>query len=79
MVKVAGEAKVDVGEVDEDGDGGAVAADGADKAAVAGIDVRDVAEDLSDTHDGDVFRPDDLLLVLAGHLGTAKADEGGFG
>jgi hypothetical protein len=33
--KMFGEAEVDVGEVDEDGDVGAVAAEGADEAAVA--------------------------------------------
>ena len=60
-MKVAGEAEVDVGEVDEDGDGGAVAADGAHEAAVAGVDARDVAEDLGDAHDGDVFGADDAV------------------
>jgi len=76
---MTGEAEVDVREVDEDGDGGTVSADGADEPAVAGIDVGDVAEDLSDTHDGDVFGTDDLMLVLAGHLGSAESCEGGIG
>jgi hypothetical protein len=77
VMKMAGEAEVDVREVDEDGDGGAIAADRADEAAVAGIDVGDMTEDLSHTHDGDVFGADDLLLMLAGHLGAAEAGEGG--
>jgi hypothetical protein len=76
---VTGEAEVHVREVDEDGNRGPVAADGADEAAVAGIDVGNVAEDLSDTHDGDVFGADDLLLMLAGHLSAAEAAERGLG
>jgi hypothetical protein len=36
-----------------------------------------VAKDLGDTHDGDVFGADDLLLVLAGHLGAAETRERG--
>jgi hypothetical protein len=35
-----------------------------------------VADDLSDAHDGHVFGADDLLLVLARHLGAAEASEG---
>src|SRR6185437_2973418 len=77
--KVASEAEVDVREVDKDGDRGETAADGADEAAVAGIDVGDVAEDLGDAHDGDVLGADDLLLMLASHLGTAEAREGSVG
>ena len=74
--QVASEAEVHVGEVDEDGDAGAIAADGANETAVARIDVGDVAEDLGDAHDGDVLGAHDLLLVLAGHLGAAEAGEG---
>jgi hypothetical protein len=41
--------------------------------------VGDVVQDLGDTHDGDVFGADDLLLVLAGHLGAAETSERGVG
>jgi hypothetical protein len=78
-IKVTGEAEVHVREVDEDGDGGALATDGAGEAAVAGIDVWDVAEDLGDTHDSDVFGADDLLLMLTCHLSAAETGEAGAG
>jgi len=77
--EMSGEAKVDVREVDEDSYGGTVAADGTDKAAVAGIDVGDVAENFCYAHDCNVFGADDLLLMLAGHLGAAEAGEGCVG
>jgi hypothetical protein len=77
-MEMFGEAEVDVGEVDEDGDVGARAAEGADEAAVAGVDVRDVAEDLGDAHDGDVFGADGLGLALLGHVRAAEAGEGGL-
>lgn len=75
-VKVASKAEVDVWEVNQHGDGGELAADGADETAVAGIDVGNVAKDLRDAHDCDVFSSDDLLLALSGHLGAAEASEG---
>jgi hypothetical protein len=74
-----GETEVDVGEVDEDGDVGAAAAEGADEAAVARVDMRDVAEDLGDAHDSDVLGADDLLLAGTLHLRAAEAGEGGGG
>jgi hypothetical protein len=37
-----------------------------------------MAENLSDAHHRDVFCSNDLLLLLAGHLRTAEADEGGI-
>lgn len=77
--KMAGEAEVDVWKVDEDGDRRALPADGADQPAIAGIDVRDVAQDLCDTHHSDIFSADDLLLVLMGHLYAAETCEGGVG
>jgi hypothetical protein len=78
-MEMSGETEVDVGEVDEDGDVGARAAEGADEAAVARVDVGDVAEDLGDAHDGDVFGADDLLLALGEHGVAAEAGEGGGG
>jgi hypothetical protein len=41
--------------------------------------MRDVAEDFSDAHDGDVLCADDLLLVLASHLGAAETGKGRVG
>ena len=76
-MQMAGQTEIDVGKVNEDGDRGAVAADGADEPTVAGIDVGDVAEDFGDTHDGDIFGAHDLLLVLTGHLGAPETREGG--
>jgi len=77
--EMPGEAKVDVREVDEDSYGGTVAADGPDKAAVAGIDMGDVAEDFGYAHDCNVLGADDLLLMLASHLSAAEAGEGCVG
>ena len=78
-VKVVREAEVHIREVDEHSDRGTVSADGADETAVTGIDVRDVAEDFGDAHDGDVFGADNLPLMMTGHLNTAEASEGGVG
>lgn len=78
-VQMAGKPEVDVREIDEDRDRGALAAYGPDEAAVARVDLRDVAEDLGDTHDGDVFGPHHLLLVLPSHLRAPEPGEGGVG
>ncbi len=76
---VGGEAEVDVGEVDEDGDGGALALEGGDELAVLGVDVGRVAEDLGDAHVGDVLGADDAALAGALHLQAAEAEEAGCG
>ena len=73
------ETEVDVGEVDEDSDVGAVALDGGDELAVAGVDVGDMAEDFGDAHDGDVFGSDDAGLAGLLHVRAAEACEGGLG
>ena len=78
-VEVTGEAEVDVGKVDEDGEVRSGGADGADKAAIAAVDARDVAEDFSDAHDGDVFGADGLELAGGAHFSSAEAGEGGVG
>ena len=75
----AGEAEVDVGEVDEDGGGGAASFDGGDEAAVGRVDAWGVAKDLGDTHVGHVFGADDALLACGLHLATAEAEERGAG
>ncbi len=70
-----GEAEIDVGEVDEDGEGGRVALDGGDEAVVARVDAGRVAEDLGDAHVGDVLGADDALLACRFHLRAAEAGE----
>ena len=77
-VQMPGEAEVDVGEVDEDGDVGEVLLYAADKAAIAGVDAGDVEEDFGDAHDGYIFGADDLDLMFGGHLAPAEASEGGL-
>ena len=74
-----GEAEVDVGEVDEDGERGRRALDGGDERAVLRVDVRGVAQDLCDAHVGDVFGADDAVLAGGLHGGAAEAGEGGGG
>jgi len=74
-----GEAEVDVGEVDEDGDGGAGALDVADELLVLAVDVGRVADDLGDAHVGYVFGADDAVLAGFGHALAAETGEGGLG
>ena len=74
-----GEAKVDVGEVDEDGERGAVALEGGDEGATGAEDARHVAEDFGDAHVSDVFGADDAGLAGLLHVRAAEASEGGFG
>jgi hypothetical protein len=75
----AGEAEVDVGEVDEDGGGGALFFDGGDEAAILAVDVGHVPDDLGDAHVGDVFGADDALKAGVFHLFAAEAEAGEFG
>jgi hypothetical protein len=72
-----GEAEVDVGEVDEDGERWRRALDGADERAVLRVDVEGVAQDFGDAHVGDVFGADDALLAGGFHGRAAQAGEGG--
>jgi len=69
--QLAGEAEVYVGEVDEDGDVGALLFDGGDEAAVFGVDGGHVTDDLSDTHVGYVFGADDAVKAGGFHLAAA--------
>ena len=79
FVEVFGEAEVDVGEVDENGDAGFFAADAGNELAVLGEDVRRVTEDFGDAHVGDVFGADDAVLAGGFHLLAAESGEGGVG
>ena len=74
---VFGEAEVDVGEVDEDGEGGAIALEAGDELAILGEDEGGVAEDFCDAHVGYVFGADDAALACGLHGGAAEAGEGG--
>ena len=78
-VEFAGEAEVDVGEVDEDGGGGVGLVDVADEPAELGVDVGGVAEDFGDAHVGDVFGADDAGLAGGLHEEAAETGEGGLG
>ena len=72
-----GEAKVDVGKVDEDGERGRIALEVANQRAVLRVDVECVAQDLGEAHVGDVLGADDALLAGGFHAGPAEAGEGG--
>jgi len=75
----AGEAEVDVGEVDEDGDVGAAFFDGGDEAAELAVDGGHVPDDLGDAHVGDVFGADDAVEAGGFHLQAAEAEGGEVG
>ena len=77
-LELAGEAEVDVGEVDEDGGGGAGGLDVADEEPELGVDVGGVAKDFGDAHVGDVFGVDDAGLAGSLHVEAAEAGEGGL-
>ena len=77
LLEFSGEAEVDVGEVDEDGDVGFLLADGADEFAILAVDIGGVTEDFGDAHVGDVFGAYDSLLSGGLHLGAAEAEEAG--
>ena len=74
-----GEAKVDVGKVDEDGERGRIALEVANQRAVLRVDVECVAQDLGEAHVGDVLGADDALLAGGFHAGPAQAGEDGGG
>ena len=64
----AGEREVDVGEVDEDGDVGAVAFDGGDELAILAEDVGHVADDFGDAHVSHVLCADDTVEASFFHF-----------
>jgi len=79
LFQFAGEAEVDVGKVDEDGDVRAMFFDGGDEAAVLAVDVGHVPDDLGDAHVGDVFGADYALEAGVFHFFAAEAEAGEFG
>jgi uncharacterized protein YdeI (YjbR/CyaY-like superfamily) len=76
FLKFAGEAEVDVGKVDEDGDIGMLLFDGRDEAAVLPVDVGHVPDDLGDAHVCDVFGSDDAVEAGGLHLFATQAETG---
>ena len=75
LFELSGEAKVDVGEVNEDGSIRTALFDGGDEPAVLAIDEWGMANDLGDAHVGDVFGADDAVLSGVGHLFATEAEE----
>ena len=74
-----GEAKVDVGEVDQYGDIGAVLFDGGDEATIRSVDTGHVADDLGDAHVGNVLGADDAIEAGVFHLLAPKTEVRGVG
>ncbi len=79
LAELTGEAEVDVGEVDQDGDVGTALFDGGDQAAVLAVDARHVTNDFGDAHVGDVFGAHDAIEAGGFHLFAAEAEECGVG
>ena len=77
--QLAGEAEVDVGKVDEDGDVGVEFLDAGDEAAVGAVDSGGMTDHLGDAHVGNVFGADDAVEAGGFHLFAAEAEEGGCG
>jgi len=76
-VELLRELEVDVGEVDEDGDGGKLSADGALEFLKFAIDAGQMLDDLGDAHNRHVFRSHDLTKSGLDHARTTHADEAG--
>jgi hypothetical protein len=74
-VEFAGEAEVDLGKIDEDGDGGAAGADGALELAELAVDAGQVEDHFGEAHDGHILSADDAIDAGGGHARTAHAHE----
>ena len=74
-VEFFGEAEVDFGEVDEDGDGGAAGADGALELAELAVDAGKMQDHFGQAHDGHVFSADDAIDAGGGHARAAHAPQ----
>src|SRR6516165_2844272 len=74
-MEFAGKAKVDVGEVDEDGDVWPAVADGLAQLAELAVDARQVQDHFRDAHDGHVFRANDAVEAGSNHARPAHAEE----
>jgi hypothetical protein len=76
-VELAGEAEVDLREVNEDGNGGAAKADGSLEFLKFAVDAGEMEDDLGEAHDGHVFRADDALKAGCGHALAAHTEKVG--
>jgi len=74
-VKLFGQAEVDVGEIDEDSDGGTALADGLAEAAELAVDAGQVEDDLGDAHDRHVLGADNAVETGLGHARATHAEE----
>ena len=73
--ELAGEAEVDVGEVDQDGYVRTALFDGSDELAILAVDEGGVPDDLGDAHVGNVFGAHNAVLAGVGHFLAAEAEE----
>src|SRR5271170_8067806 len=78
-MKLAGEAEIDVGEIDEDGGVGPGFLNAALELAVFAVDAGHVEDHFGDAHDGDVFGADDAVKTGGFHALTPEPEEGCFG
>jgi uncharacterized protein YdeI (YjbR/CyaY-like superfamily) len=79
LFELAGEAEVDVGEVDENGDVGATFLDGCDEAPVLAVDVGHMPDDFGDAHVSHVLCADDTVEASFFHFFAAEAEAGEVG
>jgi len=78
-LQLAGEAKVDVREVDENGNRGSLPPDSADELAELGVDIGCVTEHFGNAHVGNVLGADDTPLASLFHLPAAETEESCLG
>ncbi len=74
-MQLFGELEMDVGEVDEDGKGGAALADGSLEASEFPVDAGQVTNDFRDPHDRHVFRAHDPVETCLDHARTTHANK----
>jgi hypothetical protein len=75
LLHLAGDAPVERGGVDDDGDVRLALVGFVDQAAVKLVDLRQVADDFCDAYDREVFGFDYYVAARGSHAGTACAEE----
>src|SRR6185312_14232021 len=78
-VEMFGEREIHVGEVDENGEVGALGEDCGFEAAVFAVDAGHVEQDFGDAHDGHVFGAHDGTEAEGFHAASAETEEFGAG